>query len=73
MTRNMGTADRSLRILAAVLIAVLYFTGTISGIAAVVLGVIALVFLVTGAVGFCPGYVPLGISTSKNRSRSVGV
>jgi hypothetical protein len=66
MKKNMGTADRFLRILAAVAIVVLYLTGSIGGMTAVVLGVIvAVVFAITSVVGFCPGYVPFGISTRK--------
>ncbi len=73
MKKNMGTADRSLRILAAIAIGVLYVTEAISGIAAIVLGVMAVIFVVTSAVGFCPMYVPLGISTRKEPSRAVRV
>ncbi len=73
MKKNMGTADRSLRILAAIAIGVLYVTEAISGIAAIVLGVMAVIFVVTSAVGFCPMYVPLGISTRKEPSREVRV
>jgi hypothetical protein len=68
MKKNMGTADRLVRILAAVAIGVLYLNGSISGITAIVLGVIALVFVVTSFVGYCPGYVPLGISTRREKS-----
>lgn len=63
MIKNMGTVDRAVRTLLAVVIAVLYFTGQISGTAAVVLGILAVVFLLTSAVGTCPGYLPFGIST----------
>ena len=73
MKKNMGTADRFLRILAAVAIVVLYLTGSIGGITAVVLGVIAAVFVITSVVGFCPGYVPFGISTRKGQSPAVRV
>jgi Protein of unknown function (DUF2892) len=48
-------------------------TSSISGVVAIVLGVVAVVFLATGATGFCPGYVPLGISTRRKRSESVRV
>jgi hypothetical protein len=65
MKKNMGTADRLLRIFAAVAIVLLYLTGSIGGITAVVFGVVAVVFVVTSVVGFCPGYVPFGISTRK--------
>jgi hypothetical protein len=65
MNRNMGTADRTLRMLAAAVIAALYFTHHISGAFAMVLGIFAVVFLATSLVGFCPLYVPLGVSTRK--------
>lgn len=73
MKKNMGTADRLIRILAAIAIAALYLTGNISDIASIVLGVIAVVFVVTSVVGFCPGYVPFGISTRKEPSHAVRV
>lgn len=65
MTKNMGTADRVLRIIAAVVIGILCFTGQLSGIAAVILGIIAIAFLGTSIIGVCPGYWPLKISTCK--------
>lgn len=65
MKLNMGTTDRSIRLGVAVLIAALYFTGQLTGAWAVVLGIVAAIFLVTGAIGFCPAYVPFGISTRK--------
>lgn len=65
MTPNMGTADRVVRILVAVVIAFLYFTGRISGILAAVLGVIAVVFVLTSFAARCPGYLPFGLSTRK--------
>ena len=65
MTKNMGTADRAIRTVLAVLIAVLYFTGTISGTLAVVLGIVAIAFLATSLIGWCPLYVPFKISTKK--------
>jgi Protein of unknown function (DUF2892) len=63
MTKNMGTADRVIRTLIAVAVAVLYFTGRISGTIAIVLGIVALAFVVTSLVGWCPSYVPFGLST----------
>ncbi len=65
MKKNMGTVDRIIRTAIAVLIAVLYFTGQISGLAAIILGIIAVVFLVTSLFSRCPAYLPLGISTRK--------
>ena len=65
MKTNMGTLDRILRVVVAVVIAVLYFTGQLSGVAAVVLGVLAVVFVLTSAVGTCPLYRPFGLSTRR--------
>ena len=65
MTKNMGTADRVLRLLAGALILVLYLTHVISGGLAIVLGVIAAVLILTSFVGVCPAYLPLKISTLK--------
>ncbi len=65
MQKNMGTVDRTIRVVFALLIAVLYFTGSISGTAAIILGIIAIVMLITGFVGVCPAYLPFKISTKK--------
>ena len=73
MKKNMGTADRVIRLLVAIGIAALYLMGSISGVVAIVLGVVAIVFLATGITGYCPGYVPLGISTRKASVDSVRV
>lgn len=63
MTRNMGIVDRTIRIVAALVIAGLYFTGHIAGTLAIVLLVFAVVFVVTSFVSWCPAYLPFGIST----------
>jgi Na+(H+)/acetate symporter ActP len=65
MKKNMGTVDRVVRVLLAVVVLVLYLTGNITGLAAVMLGVIAVIFVVTSIIGFCPLYVPFKISTIK--------
>ncbi|KPK08134.1 MAG: hypothetical protein AMJ56_12075 [Anaerolineae bacterium SG8_19] len=65
MTKNMGTIDRIIRFIFAVAVAVLYFTGVISGTLAIILGILAVVFLVTSIVGFCPLYAPFKLSTVK--------
>lgn len=65
MQTNMGTLDRSVRVIIALAIGALYLTGRISGMLALVLGVVAVVFLVTSAAARCPAYLPLGLSTKK--------
>lgn len=63
--KNMGAVDRSIRTIIAIIIAVLYFTGQITGTAAIILGILAVVFLLTSFVGTCPLYLPVGLSTKK--------
>lgn len=65
MKTNMGTLDRVLRTVVALVIAALYYTGTISGTVALVLGAFAVIFLLTSFVSHCPLYTLLGISTVK--------
>jgi uncharacterized membrane protein YesL len=65
MKKNMGSADRFIRILLAVAVAVLYLTDQISGTVAIILGLFAVIFLITSFVGFCPLYVPFKLSTRK--------
>ena len=63
MNLNMGSLDRGVRVIAAVVVALLYFTGMISGTVAIILGVLAVVFVLTSVVGTCPLYLPFGLST----------
>ncbi|RPI73822.1 MAG: DUF2892 domain-containing protein [Ignavibacteriales bacterium] len=63
MKINMGAADRAVRLLLVAVIALLYFTGNISGIAAIILGVLAVVFAFTSFTGFCPLYYPFKVSS----------
>ncbi len=66
MPKNMGSADRIVRVVFAVAVAVLYFTNVISGTLAIILGVLGLGFLLTSIVGFCPLYMPFKFSTKKS-------
>jgi len=65
MLKNMGTVDKAIRILVAVVIGILYFTNQISGVAAIILGFFAVIFLLTSFVSFCPLYAPFKFSTIK--------
>ncbi|MCC6251945.1 MAG: DUF2892 domain-containing protein [Bacteroidia bacterium] len=65
MKKNIGTLDKIIRIAVATLIAILYFTNTISGTLALILGIFALVFVVTSSISFCPLYFPFKINTRK--------
>ncbi|MGQ9819836.1 MAG: YgaP family membrane protein [Candidatus Kapaibacteriales bacterium] len=63
MKKNMGSFDRTLRIILAVVVGILILTSQLSGLAAIILGIIAIIFLITGFVGFCPLYAPFKIQT----------
>jgi len=65
MKKNMGVADRAIRSILAIIVAILYLTDQITGLAAIVLGIFAVVFLLTSIMSFCPLYVPLKLSTIK--------
>ena len=61
----MGSTDRIIRFVLAVIIAILIFTKQIAGVWAVVLGIFAVIFVITSFVKFCPFIVPLKITTLK--------
>lgn len=65
MKKNMGTADKGIRVAIAILIAFLYYFNVIEGTLAYVLMAFAIVFLVTSFISFCPLYTLLGINTCK--------
>lgn len=65
MKKNMGTIDKAIRIVVAVVLAILFYTNVISGILGIILLVLACVFVLTSLISFCPLYWPFGISTSK--------
>jgi hypothetical protein len=63
MKKNMGTIDRVIRVILAIVVGILYLNGSISGTASIILGILAVIFILTAAIGFCPLYVPFNIST----------
>ncbi len=63
MKKNMGTADRIIRLLIAAIIALLYYSGIVTGTLGIVLLILALVFVATSFISFCPLYAMFGIST----------
>ncbi|MEJ2750079.1 MAG: DUF2892 domain-containing protein [Anaerolineae bacterium] len=63
--KNMGSTDRIVRIVLAVILAALALTGTVGGVLAIIFYVLAAVFVVTSLVSFCPLYLPFNLSTRK--------
>lgn len=70
MKANMGKTDKIVRIAAAILIAVLYFTNVISGTLGLVLLILAVVFVLTSLISFCPLYTPFGINTCEVKDQA---
>jgi hypothetical protein len=63
MKKNMGTADKIIRVIIAAIVGILFFTDTISGTLGIVLLILAGVFVLTSFISFCPLYAPFGINT----------
>jgi Protein of unknown function (DUF2892) len=70
MKKNMGSTDKMIRIIVAIIIAVLYFMNFISGTLAIVLGVLAILFALTSFISFCPLYFLFGINTNKKNENN---
>jgi hypothetical protein len=65
MNPNLHSVDRIIRLLLAVIVAVLYMANIISGTSAIVLGIAAIILIVTAFISFCPLYYVFGINTRK--------
>jgi hypothetical protein len=65
MKTNMGSTDKVIRILLAVVFAVLFFTGTVTGTLGAILLVVGGIFLATSVISFCPLYTLVGMNTCK--------
>ncbi|MEQ8361049.1 MAG: DUF2892 domain-containing protein [Cytophagales bacterium] len=63
MKRNMGSADRIIRVIIAAIIATLYFTNILTGTLGIVLLVLAGIFVMTSLISFCPLYTIFGLRT----------
>lgn len=65
MKKNMGNADKIIRLIVSAILVGLYFGNVVTGTLGIVFLVLASVFTLTVAIGFCPLYAPFGISTCK--------
>lgn len=65
MKKNMSTFDRVARVIAAIVFALLIYSGAVEGTLAIVMGIVAALLLLTGFVSFCPLYSLLKFSTRK--------
>jgi hypothetical protein len=67
MKKNMGTADRVIRMMIAAILITLYFTGILNGTIGIVLIALSGVFVLTSLISFCPIYLPFGLSTLRKK------
>ncbi len=65
MKKNMGTTDKIIRLIIAAILAVLYFSGIVTGTIGIVVAIVAAVLVMTTLTGFCGLYTILGINTCK--------
>lgn len=68
MKKNMGNADRTVRVVAALVLGFLYYNGTITGTLGLILVIVGVVFLLTSLVSFCPLYTLFGINTCSTKN-----
>jgi len=67
MKKNMGKTDKTIRVIAAIIIAALYFTKIISGTLGIILLAFSIIFLITSFASFCPLYFPFGLNTREKK------
>lgn len=65
MKKNMGMTDKVIRFILVAIVGVLYYTNIINGTLAIVFVALAVVFILTSFISFCPLYLPFGINTSR--------
>lgn len=70
MKKNMGNADRIIRLVAASIFALLWFQNIVIGTWGIVLLALAAVFALTSMVSFCPLYALFGISSCSTKDSS---
>lgn len=68
LNKNMGIADRLIRIALAVVFGYLYFSGTTAGVLGIILLVLAIIFVLTSLVSFCPLYTIFNFRTNKEEA-----
>jgi hypothetical protein len=63
MKKNVGSTDKIIRVALAALFAWLYFSGTATGTLGLALLLLGGIFVLTSAIGFCPIYALVGLSS----------
>jgi hypothetical protein len=66
MKMNESGLDRVIRLVAGLVLLLLYFVGVVSGTLGIVVLLLGAILLLTGLIGFCPLYALFKFSTKKN-------
>ncbi len=67
MKSNIGPIDKAIRLFIALVLIVLFYENVVTGTLGIIVLVVAAVIMLTALVGFCPLYLPFGISTQKKK------
>ena len=67
MKTNMGGIDKIIRVVIALFIGILIMADVVSGTLAIVLGIVAVILVLTSLIGFCGLYTVFGIKTCKRK------
>ncbi|MDW3195520.1 MAG: DUF2892 domain-containing protein [Cytophagales bacterium] len=65
MKKNMSKTDGIIRLIVAAAIIALWYFGVVGGVLLTVLSIVAVIFIITGFINFCPLYAALRIRTRK--------
>lgn len=63
MKTNVGSTDKLIRIILAIVLGTLCLTNTVSGVVGIIVLVFAVILIATSVISFCPIYPLFGINT----------
>jgi len=69
MIKNVGSLDRTLRLIGAAVLLILFFTGTLSGTVGIISLILAVMLVVTSFAAWCPIYLPFRIFTNRKQTK----
>lgn len=68
MKKNMGINDKAIRLLIAAILGILYFTNILTGNLGIIAIIVAIIFILTSLISFCPLYAIFGINSCKTKT-----
>ena len=67
MKKNMGSYDKLIRLVVAIVLIILYYKGAFGSTLGIVVLVVAFVLTLTSLMSFCPLYTLFGLNTCKKK------